>query len=75
MPRIAQGSDYLSLKLPAQLPPLSRVFVATGLALARWEERRRTRKAMARLDKRLLSDIGLTEDLRITECEKPFWRV
>ena len=74
MPHIAKGSDSLSLKLPARLPPLSRVLVATGVMLAHWNERRQTRKAMSRLDSRLLADIGLTDDLRIQECDKPFWR-
>ena len=60
--------------LPATLPPLSRLLVVLALAVARWEDRRRTRSALARLDDHLLRDIGLPEDHAQTECAKPFWR-
>ena len=39
-----------------------------------WHRRIHTRRALARMDRHLLSDIGLTEaDVR-TEADKPFWR-
>jgi uncharacterized protein YjiS (DUF1127 family) len=39
-----------------------------------WRRRINTRRALARMDRHLLSDIGLTEaDVR-TEADKPFWR-
>jgi uncharacterized protein YjiS (DUF1127 family) len=39
-----------------------------------WHRRINTRRALARMDRHLLSDIGLTEaDVR-TEADKPFWR-
>lgn len=60
--------------LPATLPPLSRLLVVLALAVARWEDRRRTRSALARLDDHLLRDIGLPTDHAQTECAKPFWR-
>lgn len=60
--------------LPATLPPLSRLLVVLALAVARWEDRRRTRSALARLDDHLLRDIGLPMDHAQTECAKPFWR-
>ncbi len=63
-----------TLALPAHLPPLSRALVALGLAVARWDERRRSRHALARLDGHILNDIGLTPDRARDEVEKPFWR-
>jgi uncharacterized protein YjiS (DUF1127 family) len=60
--------------LPASLPPLSRSLLALALAVARWEDRQRTRSALARLDDHLLRDIGLPQDHAKTECAKPFWR-
>ncbi|MBL9052346.1 MAG: DUF1127 domain-containing protein [Tabrizicola sp.] len=36
--------------------------------------RRRDRARLSRLDPRLLRDIGLTDEVATTECEKPFWR-
>ncbi len=45
-----------------------------GRALAAtWRSRARQRKALARLDDRLLADIGLTREAQIVECSKLFW--
>lgn len=46
------------------------------LAAARigvWSERVRQRRALARLDDRLLDDIGVTRELAQYEIRKPFW--
>jgi uncharacterized protein YjiS (DUF1127 family) len=39
-----------------------------------WTERSRQRRALAKLDDRLLRDIGLTRDQARRECANPFWR-
>jgi uncharacterized protein YjiS (DUF1127 family) len=39
-----------------------------------WMERSRQRRALAELDDRLLSDIGLTRDQARHECANPFWK-
>jgi uncharacterized protein YjiS (DUF1127 family) len=45
------------------------------LALLRyWCERLRQRRQLARLDARLLRDIGITVAEAERECNKPFWR-
>ncbi len=45
-----------------------------GRALAAtWRSRARQREALARLDDRLLADIGLTREAQIVECSKLFW--
>ena len=62
------------LPRPAELPPLSRLLVALAVRLAAWEDRRRTRAALARLDAHLLRDIGLGAGSATAECTKPFWR-
>lgn len=36
--------------------------------------RTRQRRALARLDARLLADVGLTPDDAVREYAKPFWR-
>ncbi len=56
------------------LPPLSRLLVRAGFALATWEMRRRTRGALNRLEPHLLRDIGLDPSQRSAECARPFWR-
>lgn len=43
-------------------------------ALLLWRTRRRERGSLARLDDRLLADIGLTRLDQDRECNKPFWR-
>ena len=58
--------------LPVALPavPLARIAELPAL----WRRRALTRRDLARMDRHLLSDIGLTEaDVR-AEAEKPFWR-
>ncbi len=39
-----------------------------------WAERARDRRQLARLDERLLADIGLTRDDADRICATPFWR-
>lgn len=52
-----------------------RTHLARGLDLfQRWEERRRERRHLARLDDRLLRDIGLSAADVQSEIDKPFWR-
>lgn len=60
--------------LPAALPPLSRLLVALGLEIARWDDRRRTRAALRRLDRHLLRDIGLDPAHASHEGDKAFWQ-
>jgi uncharacterized protein YjiS (DUF1127 family) len=42
--------------------------------LALWQERNRMRHSLAKMDNRLLRDIGLTRDDVRLELRKPFWR-
>lgn len=72
MPRAA--AEPLLLAQLAGLPPVSRLLVEVAFTLARWENRRRTRHALNRLDPHLLTDIGLSPVLRDIEGAKPFWR-
>jgi uncharacterized protein YjiS (DUF1127 family) len=41
--------------------------------IATWRSRARQREALARLDDRLLADIGLTREAQTVECSKLFW--
>ncbi len=39
-----------------------------------WQFRAEGRKNLAKMDARLLKDIGLTESDRLQEISKPFWK-
>lgn len=64
-----------SLSLAASpLPPLTRIALAVALTVFAWENRRRTRGALRRLDPHMLRDIGLDPAEAADEAVKPFWR-
>jgi uncharacterized protein YjiS (DUF1127 family) len=42
--------------------------------LGAWRERERERQELARLDDRLLADVGISPEQRARECAKCFWR-
>lgn len=71
MPRATPTT--LALPAPATLPPVSRLLVGLGLALARLDDRRRTRRALSHLDDHLLRDIGLTDSAAQSEAAKAPW--
>jgi uncharacterized protein YjiS (DUF1127 family) len=45
-----------------------------GATLCVWQERGRQRRALRRLDDRLLDDIGVTRAAATREAGAPFWR-
>ncbi|MFL1523413.1 DUF1127 domain-containing protein [Pseudomonas sp. O230] len=49
---------------------LGRLFKSLAASL----ERARTRRLLAQLDGRQLSDLGLSHSDRVRELDKPFWR-
>ncbi len=73
MSRAALTPEALALPPLAALPPVSRLLVTVALTLARWDDRRRSRRALARLDAHMLRDIGLNAPRAAAECGKPFW--
>ncbi|TBU91250.1 DUF1127 domain-containing protein [Phytopseudomonas dryadis] len=65
------SSDLLAdnASKPASDLPLS-IFATLLL----WQRRIVSRRQLARLDSRLLSDAGISESQRFAELSKPFWR-
>lgn len=55
--------------------PVSTAWALRLLAtLLLWKQHARTRRQLALLDERQLSDIGISTAERIEEVSKPFWR-
>ncbi|WP_454268944.1 DUF1127 domain-containing protein [Roseovarius sp. MBR-51] len=42
--------------------------------VTKWDQHRRTRKALNGLEPHLLEDVGLTRDAAYNEARKPFWK-
>ena len=57
-------------KRAAWMAPLSQIADYVRL----WRHRRKTRRALLRLDERLLRDIGVDRRDALQEAQKPFWR-
>ena len=54
--------------------PLSDFLSDVRAALREWRRRKNSRLELARLDERMLRDIGLTRAEADHEINKPFWR-
>lgn len=67
-------TDALHFLADRPLTPFSTVALQVVVTIVKWEERHRTRKALAQLDNRLLDDIGITRADAQLETQRPFWR-
>ena len=59
--------------IPVSWNKVMRFCRRTRALVARWRSLARQREALARLDDRLLADIGLTRGVQMVECSKLFW--
>jgi uncharacterized protein YjiS (DUF1127 family) len=76
---VAQGpvADMMAQPaLPAQRrrPTLGRAARAVAHQPLLWVARMKQRRALMRLDDRLLADVGLSRGDAVVEYNKPFWR-
>ncbi|MGX0975840.1 uncharacterized protein YjiS (DUF1127 family) [Roseovarius sp. MBR-51] len=58
----------------ARLPPVAHILIAMAIMVTKWDQHRRTRKALNGLEPHLLEDVGLTRDAAYNEARKPFWK-
>jgi uncharacterized protein YjiS (DUF1127 family) len=58
---------------PVSLKKAMRLYRRSRALIAAWQSRARQREALARLDDRLLADVGLTREAQMVECSKLFW--
>lgn len=57
-----------------RLPVAAKVAVRLAGVFMQWDERRRTRRALAELDNHLLEDIGITYAQAHKETKRYFWQ-
>lgn len=74
MAQIAQRPDLAYLNAAHPLPVMAEIALRVAYVCAKWDERRRTRRALAKLEPHLLFDIGLTIDEARQEAAKKFWQ-
>jgi len=55
-------------------PTHGRTVVDVANRIAQWHERSRQRRALLKLDDRMLRDIGIARSEAEAEADKPFWR-
>jgi len=70
---IRQGR-LIYLDTQAPLPAVAEFALRVAVTVTHWSERRRTRKALARLEPHRLDDIGKSDEDRWREAALPFWR-
>ena len=58
---------------PVSLKKAMRLYRQARALVTAWRSLARQREALARLDDRLLADVGLTRQAQMMECSKLFW--
>lgn len=62
---------YLDTQAP--LPAVAAVALVVAVTVTKWTVRRKTRKALGRLEPHHLKDIGMTREQAWREAAMPFW--
>ncbi|WP_172294920.1 DUF1127 domain-containing protein [Pseudoruegeria sp. HB172150] len=70
----ARTNDSLGYLSSRPLTPVATAVIGFVALLVKWDERRRSRKALAELDHFMLFDIGITPEQARREISRPFWR-
>lgn len=66
--------DAISVQARGFAAPRERLLAGWRQRVRLWRARSRQRRALARLDDRLLADIGVSRAAARHETAKPFWR-
>ena len=74
MTRAMHSPALTLLNASPRLPLIAAVAVRFATTVTRWEQRRRTRVNLSRLDDRLLKDVGLTRMAAKQEYNRRFWQ-
>ncbi|TMV08739.1 DUF1127 domain-containing protein [Ruegeria sediminis] len=74
MTRATQSPALTLLTASPRLPLIASLAVRFAAVVTKWEQRRRTRVNLGRLDDRLLKDVGLTRMAAHQEMNRRFWQ-
>lgn len=73
MTRAMHNPALMLLNDSPRLPLIAALAVRFAVVVTKWEQRRRSRINLGRLDDRLLRDVGLTRYQAETETSRYFW--
>ncbi|KUJ85898.1 hypothetical protein AVO45_02660 [Ruegeria marisrubri] len=74
MTRAMHSPALTLLNASPRLQLIAAVAVRFAATVTRWEQRRRTRVNLSRLDDRMLKDVGLTRMTAQQEYDRRFWQ-
>ncbi|MEL7181492.1 MAG: DUF1127 domain-containing protein [Pseudomonadota bacterium] len=74
MSHALHSADMNVLNTQAKLPLVAGLAVKFAVRVTTWDMRRKSRRALARLEPHLLHDIGLDRSSAQAEANKPFWQ-
>lgn len=73
-PPIDNIGNFVPARARRRVPARPRTYLGPLRIIGTWIERSRQRRALADLDDRLLTDVGLTRADVVREVANPFWR-
>lgn len=73
MTRALNNPALMLLNDSPRLPLIAMLAVRFAASVTKWEQRRRSRVNLGRLDDRLLRDVGLTRHQANSETSRYFW--
>ncbi|MCE8508994.1 DUF1127 domain-containing protein [Ruegeria pomeroyi] len=74
MTRMMHSPALMLLNASPRLPLIAALAVRFAATVTKWEQRRRTRLNLGKLDDHLLRDVGLTRQAARDEAARRFWQ-
>lgn len=74
MTRMMHSPALMLLNASPRLPLIAALAVRFAATVTKWEQNRRTRLNLSKLDDHLLRDVGLTRQAARDEAARRFWQ-